>query len=245
MTSKEATAYLPRALEGTGWHQPLRDRLAVSAFALVQWPWLLRGLWGGDAAHRLALMERLGLAPDALPNLGSWKADAGFLTLLADHVRAERPSEVVEFGAGASTLVLARALELAGGGRLTSYDQHEDYVEATRAWLAEHGLEADLRVAPLRPGPRWRGLWYAADHLPERIDLLVVDGPQWTLHPMTRGAADTLFPRVAPGGVIMLDDAARPGERLVAARWRRVWPDFAFELVKAGPKGTLVGRRRG
>ena len=42
----------------------------------------------------------------------------------------------------------------------------------------------------------------------------------------------------------MMDDAARPGERVVAGRWKKRWPDFDFELVKAGSKGTLVGRRR-
>jgi hypothetical protein len=42
----------------------------------------------------------------------------------------------------------------------------------------------------------------------------------------------------------MLDDAARPGERLVARRWRKRWPDFDFKLVNAGTKGTLIGRRR-
>ena len=43
----------------------------------------------------------------------------------------------------------------------------------------------------------------------------------------------------------MLDDAARPGERVIARRWRREWPDFDFQLVKSGTKGTLVGKRRG
>jgi hypothetical protein len=42
----------------------------------------------------------------------------------------------------------------------------------------------------------------------------------------------------------MLDDAARPGERIVARRWRREWPDFDWKLLKGGTKGTLVGRRR-
>ena len=42
----------------------------------------------------------------------------------------------------------------------------------------------------------------------------------------------------------MLDDAARPGERIVARRWRRQWPDFSFKLCHPGSKGTLVGTRR-
>jgi hypothetical protein len=43
--------------------------------------------------------------------------------------------------------------------------------------------------------------------------------------------------------VILLDDAARPGERIVAARWRRDWKEFAFELEAGGTKGMLRGTR--
>jgi predicted O-methyltransferase YrrM len=150
---------------------------------------------------------------------------------------------MVEFGAGASTLVAARALQRAGGGRLYSFEQHEDFVEATRLWLAEYGLEADIRAAPLTPSKDWPGLWYGHGPLPESIDLLLVDGPPWTIHPLTRGAADSLFDRVAVGGTVMLDDAARPGERLVARRWRKRWPNFRFRLNKSGSKGTLIGTR--
>ena len=111
-------------------------------------------------------------------------------------------------------------------------------------WLADYGLEADLRAVPLRPSPGgWPGLWYDHGPLPQNIDLMLVDGPCWVLHPFTRGAASSLFSRIAPGGTVMLDDAARPGERVVAHRWRKDWPDFDFDLLKNGTKGTLVGRR--
>jgi hypothetical protein len=75
------------------------------AFGAIGWPWLLKSLHGGSKAEKRALIERLGLAPDALPNLGSWKADTGLLTLLADHVLSARPQTVVELGAGATSLI--------------------------------------------------------------------------------------------------------------------------------------------
>ena len=80
-------------------------------------------------------------------------------------------------------------------------------------------------------------------HLPERIDLLIIDGPPWAIHPFVRGAAETLFDRIPVGGTVLLDDAARPGERVVARRWRKRWPGFRFELDTRGTKGTLVGVR--
>jgi predicted O-methyltransferase YrrM len=139
--------------------------------------------------------------------------------------------------------VLAKALELNGGGHLTSYDQHPDFVEATGRWLETHGLGATMRHAPIVEDPSsWSHSWYELSGLPAEIDLLVIDGPPWTLNPFVRGRAETLFDRVRPGGVVLLDDAARPGERVVAARWKREWPDFSFMLLP-GAKGTLVGER--
>lgn len=245
MTSREVTSLLPLAIQIAHWQRSTSDWTHLLAFGAIGWPWLLKSLHGGSRRSRQALIDRLGLAPDALPNLGSWKADTGFLTLLADHVLASKPATVVELGAGATSLILARCLRMNGIGSLISFDQHGDFVRATGEWLAENGLAADLRAAPLGPAPGdWPGLWYQLDALPERIDLLVIDGPPWTIHPYVRGAAETLFDRIPPGGFVMMDDGARPGERVVAARWRRRWAEFDFRLERSGTKGTLVGVRQ-
>jgi hypothetical protein len=79
--------------------------------------------------------------------------------------------------------------------------------------------------------------------MPEAIDLLIIDGPPWIVHPYVRGAAETLFVRMSVGGVVLLDDAARPGERIIARRWRKSWPGFDFRYVATGSKGTLIGTR--
>ena len=73
--------------------------------------------------------------------------------------------------------------------------------------------------------------------------MLIIDGPPWAVHPYCRGIAERLFPLIPPGGAIMLDDAARPGERYVARRWRRNWPNFDFIYEGEGVKGLLIGRR--
>ena len=249
MTTREATSLLPRSGDTPvlgGRRRSARDWAAVLAFGAIGWPWLLRSLSGGRPEDKQALLTRLGLPADALPYLGAWKADVGLLALVTDHILAAKPRTVVEFGTGASTLIVAQSLKVAGGGaEFLSFEQHADFVESTRGWLGEHGLEADLRAVPLGPSPGgWPGLWYQHGPLPERIDFLLVDGPPWTVHPFTRGAAESLFERIPSGGMVMLDDGARPGERIVARRWRKKWPEFDFRLVKSGTKGTLVGVRR-
>ena len=241
MTSREKTAFL--ALDDSGPSRPLSEKLFTVAWGAIQWPWLARSLWGGKLADKLSLLDRLGLPHDALPHLGSWKADTWFLWRIVEAIERLRPREVVELGCGASTLVLAKALELNGGGRLSSYDQHADFLEATGRWLASHELSATMRHAPIVEDPSgWSHTWYDLGGVPAEIDLLVIDGPPWTLNPFVRGRAEQLFERIVPGGIVLLDDAARPGERVVAARWKRDWPNFRFTLLP-GAKGTLVGER--
>jgi predicted O-methyltransferase YrrM len=244
MTTSEATALLPRANAhlAPSW----RQRFDVVAFGAIQWPWLLRGLHGGRKADKSALLARVGLPADALPNLGSWKADTRFLNHIVNAIEALRPREVVELGCGASSLVIAAALARHGGGRLTSYEQHDDFAEETALWVRSQGFAIDMRHAPLGDAPGdWPGQWYQLHAVPPVIDLLVIDGPPWAVHPLVRGAAEVLFDRLAPGGMILLDDAARPGERIVGKRWRERWPDIDFILDRSGAKGTLIGRRRG
>ncbi|WP_126172290.1 class I SAM-dependent methyltransferase [Altericroceibacterium xinjiangense] len=245
MTTKNTTGLLSlKPFEPSREQTHLRERLFSLAFGAVQWPWLLKSLYGGSKASKDALLRRLELPLDALPHLGSWKADTFFLHRLVDIIEQNRPANVVELGCGASSLVAARALQLHGGGQLTGYDQHAPFAEATSLWLGEHGVSASLRHAPLTVrSPEWPGSWYSLFDIPEQIDLLVIDGPPWTVHPYVRGMAECLFDRIPVGGIVLLDDAARPGERVVARRWRALWPDFAFRLDKRGAKGTLIGIR--
>lgn len=247
MTSRESTSWFGRSEDGTA-RPPrgLKDRALLGAFYVLNGPFLAKSLYGGSEKAKQRLLERLGLPADALPHTGSWKADVGLLTFLTDHILEHRPRVVVEFSAGASSLIIARALEQAGVENpiSISFEQHADFCAKTSAWLQEFGLKSDIRHAPLKASPGgWPGLWYDHGPLPEGIELMLIDGPHWAIHPYTRGAAATTFGQVAPGGTVMLDDAARPGERIVARRWRRQWPNFDFRLHHPGSKGTLVGQR--
>lgn len=246
MTTKSLTGLLAKPVaEATQSRCTIGERLFQIAFGAIQWPWLLRSLYGGTQAQKQALLERLGLAADALPHLGSWKADTYLLHRIVDIIAADRPASVVELGSGATSLVIAKALSQHGAGSLHSYDSYAPFVDAMHAWLAEHDVAAAFHHAPLTTrDTRWPGLWYALTAVPDSIDLLVIDGPPWAVHPFARGMAERLFPLIAPGGTVLLDDAARPGERYVARRWKAAWPGFDWHYEGAGTKGLLVGKRR-
>src|SRR3546814_14028485 len=104
---------------------------------------------------------------------------------------------VVEFGSGVSTLVTAECLRRKGGGSIITNDHHSSFAAETAQRLRALGLEADVRSVPLCPliaaRNGWGGAWYDTEELPSRIDLLIVDGPPWFLHPLAPRNAASLF----------------------------------------------------
>ncbi|MGH9872015.1 MAG: hypothetical protein ACRD9S_06065 [Pyrinomonadaceae bacterium] len=63
--------------------------------------------------------------------------------------------------------------------------------------------------------------WYDAplDHLPKLFSLIICDGPPGDCKGGRYGLLPVFRQRLAPDALILLDDADRPGERDVLARW--------------------------
>lgn len=191
------------------------------------------------------LLRLLQLERGDLPPMGGWAASADFLLILAEHILAHKPQTVVEFGSGVSTLVAARCLQLNGSGRLVSYDHDAVFAGITRQRATRLSLSHDVRPVAVMESTAYgyAGKWYAAEDCPDTVDLIVIDGPPMAFHPETRGAAGpAIFPRLSTQGAILLDDAARPGERAIVERWRKEFPDITFTFI-ATDKGTVIGSR--
>jgi len=170
-----------------------------------------------------------------LPATRGWAASPDFLLHLYQHIATHRPKVVVELGSGVSTLVAAAALAANGDdGRIYSLDHDEAYARATSELLLQHGLShiASVHHAPLEPwqpprltklGKEWQ--WYSvpeAVNVLDAIDLLVVDGPPEGTGPLARYPAVPHFrDRLAPDGIVLLDDARRSNERAAAEAWSR------------------------
>lgn len=126
--------------------------------------------------------------------------------------------------------VLARCMQLNAAGHVYSLDHDAEFAEITRANLTRCGLDdwATVVDAPLRPhqlGEKtWN--WYSEENLPDvSIDLLVVDGPPMPIDPLIRyPAGPVLFPRLANGATVFLDDAARDGEQWIIEEWIKEFP---------------------
>lgn len=179
-----------------------------------------------------------------LPALTGWAASPELASLLIDLILEHRPDHVLELGSGASTLVIAYALEQVGHGRVTALDHDASYAEQTARQLAMHGLaeRATVVAAPLvdhrLDGATWR--WYDVGDVGRPIDLLVVDGPPRGTQWMARyPALPILHEHLGERCRIVLDDAGREDEQAVLKRWTTEFPAFRLEL-RPSTKGIAI-----
>lgn len=165
-------------------------------------------------------------------------------TLLARLVLAGGVHNVLELGAGASSVVLAQALRVSGGGRLTSIEQDPSW--CTDQWAAvtvtpniDAHLEVAVLVFRLRDPFPCHVYATAQQTVAERgpYDLVFVDAPQRYY------GRDGTLPLVAgslrPGALLVLDDAGRRGERSAIRRWLQTY--VGLELVVFDPKFGRYG----
>lgn len=143
------------------------------------------------------------------------------------------PQVIVEFGSGASTLVIADALRQNGCGKLVSLEHSDFYGAQTFATLQAEQLQqwVDLRIGELE---LWNGehlnpedaekpsRWYPTSLLDgvENVDLLWVDGPPgatclFSRYPALPALADKLSQRAE----VWMDDTIRQEEKDICNHW--------------------------
>lgn len=161
----------------------------------------------------------------------------------------KRPKKIIEFGSGSSTIIVARALKMMGKkpDLHISIDHDARFLKHTKEIAHMNGVVEDIEFAhcPLDSGSGDRLPWYTG--IPEivgetKFDLVIVDGPpayEDGLEMARAPAMEYMRRNLAPGSTVVLDDFNRPGERAVAERWRRTYPDLELFSIKAG-KGVGV-----
>jgi predicted O-methyltransferase YrrM len=175
----------------------------------------------------LGLDAELHQGRHSLPPLRRWAVSPDLALHLVRHVRQHRPELVVETGSGSSTVLIALALERIGAGHVVALEHDATYLAATNALLEEHGVahRATVHHCPLveqtvdgRTAP-----WYdvSAVALGGTIDLLLVDGPPEATGPEARFPVLALLrDHLRNGTTMVLDDADRPDETSIIAKWQ-------------------------
>ena len=125
-----------------------------------------------------------------------------------------------------------------------SIDHLEEFAGKTKSLLADHEItNVDLRVAPLSPnsaGSDWYELSALSDINP--IDLLFIDGPPGSKDDKARHPVLAhCLSKLSPSAVIVIDDAARDGERALAEMFLHALPGYELEFL-SHEKGTAVLR---
>ncbi|MFH7588120.1 class I SAM-dependent methyltransferase [Oceanimonas smirnovii] len=190
----------------------------------------------------LSWLQRRMIIKGQLPPLRGWATSPDVLLRLHSHIMATRPRVIVEFGSGASTLVIADALRQNGTGQLISLEHSDYYGAQTFGTLQAERLEGwvDLRIGELEA---WEGehlnpedaekpsRWYPTSLLDgvENVDLLWVDGPPgatclFSRYPALPALADKLSQRAE----VWMDDTIRQEEKDICERWAN---DYGFELT--------------
>nr|WP_276509330.1 glycosyltransferase [Paenalcaligenes hominis] len=176
-----------------------------------------------------------------LPPLRGWATSPDVLLHLQTHIMATRPRIIVEFGSGASTLVIADALRQNGIGKLISIEHSHYYGAQTLSTLQAESLEdwVDLRIGELEA---WEGehlnpadaekvsRWYSVSLLEgvHNIDLLWVGGlPGATCLYSRYPALPTLASQLSVHAEVWMDDTTRQEEQDICERWAK---DYGFEL---------------
>jgi len=178
--------------------------------------------------------------------LGVWSLDRDAISLLWRELLKDRPATILEFGAGLSTLVLARYAAMEPGRKVISVEQRPETRQQAEARLAGAGLAQFVTIlhAPVSAEGKYQldDKAISESLAGRRINWVLVDGPTgppgcrvWTLGPIVRYCA--------PGTRWFLDDAFRDGELQTLETWTR-WPAVRVEGIYPCGKGLAAGSIR-
>jgi hypothetical protein len=182
--------------------------------------------------------------------LGTWALDVATIEVLWDRLQVQQPRALLEFGAGVSTVILARYAEWRAAQGLerpviVSIEQDASVRAKVKTRLAENGLSQDVHVlhAPLSEASRYR---VDMDAIRQRlagneVDWVLIDGPAGP-----DGCRVSTLPDVmalcADRARWFLDDALRDGEIGILRDWarrRNVTVEGIYPIGKGLATGTV------
>ena len=167
-----------------------------------------------------------------------WAIDIELADLIRKRILAKRPHVALELGSGSSTLLVGSLFKKMGQGKLISVEHDFNYYQKVKSDIEKYELTpyVSLHHAPLEPmvvaGQQFE--WFNTDFLTAlpKIDFLFVDSPPGFMQPLSRyPAMPMLAPYLHPDAEIILDDALRDDERIIAERWHEEFSQWEPSLI--------------
>lgn len=184
-----------------------------------------------------------------------WNLGEGAFAVVKQAFASVVPRRILEFGSGVSTVRLALAFPEA---TIVTFDHLPLYARRTLELARRYGVASrvNLRLRPVRPrfvggAPYWT---YADMRLEGEFDAVLVDGPPGHLPGGREACFYLAYPHLREGGVAVLDDSERRGERRAVRHWIATYPGLSLErhatehgiavIVKRAAEGPRWARPR-
>ena len=159
-----------------------------------------------------------------------WALHVDSCKFLATLIRKYHLKNVLEFGSGFSSLMIANEIKHSTDHRLVSIDNSQYYSQIAQQYLAKNNIKANIEFYTLPIRPRIyhkkillfyaipQGFWSNFD----RFDLVLIDGPH---HDFGREAGFyEAFYRLKIGGIAVIDDSNRRSMEMVyAKKWQQIF----------------------
>ncbi|MBL0743049.1 class I SAM-dependent methyltransferase [Chryseolinea lacunae] len=171
------------------------------------------------------------------------------LTYLLNDIVVNGRQNILEFGAGMSTILMGRLIRKNKlTATVTTVEHDLKWVKVMETLIKNERLDDVLSViyAPLKPCPLalQSNVWYDLNVLnlfAGPWDMVVIDGPPaWE---ETKGQArypamQFVMTKLAPNAIVFLDDADRPGEQSILHHWE---DEFGISFkIRNGSLGYFV-----
>ena len=127
---------------------------------------------------------------------------------------------ILECGSGLTTILMGTIAQETGR-KVWTLENSPQWADQVQAVLDRRGITSvRLCVAPLRDYGGFE--WYdpPLNEMPDGFRLVVCDGPPGDTKGGRYGLLPVMTHKLAPRCIVLLDDAAREGERQAAARWQ-------------------------
>jgi predicted O-methyltransferase YrrM len=186
--------------------------------------------------------------PSMLPGPGKFAIEPDLAACLTRLIIETEARMVMELGSGLSTVLMGLALQHTNDAEVVALEHDARFKEKTERLLREFKVDATARIELCKMCDvmvqndiyRWYDTTVLSDVSP--IDLLLVDGPPGFENAMARyPAIPVLLQHMRPGGIIVVDDYKRDGEKACVSQWLA---RYDVDLVDEPPHlhGTAVLR---